>query len=192
MPHLSFNHLISINISAGMEPAPTISRSALMSRFVRWRSLCWSAVVFVCKMPSTFTSVMRLLAAAHAHIPLAFSNIYCIICLYRHSLVRARWAGCCLSVLIPSWSSHACCSTFAFLKIDSAHSMQCQRTYHELEQLMKAEERMYILAIPAGAAVWRCGDEGVLWHHQQRHGCEQDRQHSRRCVDANYISLAPL
>ena len=131
MPPLSFNQLISFNISAGanytlmfLEPSPTISRSALMRRFVRWRGLCWSAVVFVFKMPSTFS---RLLAATYTHTPLAFSNIYFVICLYRHSLVRASWAGCCLSVLIPSRSSRACCSTFAFLKIDSAHSTQCQR-----------------------------------------------------------------
>ncbi len=117
---LSFNQLISINISAGanytlmfLEPSLTATRCALMRLFVRWPGLSWSAVLFVYKMQSTIT---RLLAAAHTHIPLAFSNIYFGICLYRHSLVRASWARCCLSVLISSQSSHAYCSAFAFLK----------------------------------------------------------------------------
>ncbi len=128
-PHI--NNLINIKINTGtkytltfLEPSLITSRRALRRLFVRWHRLCWSMVPFVCKMQSTFT---RLLAAVHMRIPLAFLSIYFVICLYRHSLVRASWAGCYLSALIPSRSLRACCSTFAFLKIDSAHSMQCQR-----------------------------------------------------------------
>ncbi len=156
-PH-HINNLISIKINTGtkytltfLEPSLTTSWRALRRLFVRWHRLCWSAVLFVCKMQSTFT---RLLAAAHTHIPLAFLNIYFGICLYRHSLVRASWAGCCLSVLISSVL--ACLLQRIRVLEDRQHTFNEMSKYHKLEQLMQAEERVfsrYLLVQLYGA--WR-------------------------------------